>query len=302
MFEKFERIFKWGLTNFKRNSWLSIGTTGVMVLALFIFISLVSFNVLSETVIKEIEEKVDVTAYFKYEATEDQILKIQEDLKKLPEVKYVDYTSRAKALEDFKKKHINDSLIQEAILELNDNPLQASLNIKANGPANYASILNFLESNKFRSLIDKIDFYENETAIKKIESISRNLRLGGILVTVGLSLIAVLITFNTIRLTIYSQKQEIEIMRLVGASNWYIRGPYLVEGALYGIFASFIVLIIFYPTLYFISPKISSFLSSLNLFSYFTKFFVQTFILVVGSGIFLGVISSFIAIRRYLKV
>lgn len=302
MNENIKRIFNSGFTNFKRNSWLSFGTTGIMVLTLLIFISLVAFNVLSQNAIRALQDRVDVTVYFNFDANENQILEVKKELENLDSVKLVDYVSRERALEEFKERHKDDELIQQALVELEDNPLQASLNIKAKESDQYASIVKFLEGGQFKKLIDKINFYENETAIRRVEKISSGLKLGGIFATIILIIIAILVTFNTIRLTIYTQRKEIEIMRFVGASNWYISGPFLVEGALYGLYAGIIVLAIFYPTLFFLSPKVAYFTGSINLFSYFTDFFGQTFVLVVGSGIALGVISSLIAIRKYLKV
>lgn len=302
MVQNFKRIFETGWVNFKRNSWLSFGTTGIMALTLFLFVTLVAFNALSDSTISSLKEKVDVTAYFRPEAEQDQILAVQDDLTKLSEVKSIEYISKEEALNRFKEKHIADELIQQSLEELGDNPLRPALNIKAKDSAQYASIIQYLEGNRFRTLIDKINFYENENVINRIQDISSGLQKGGVLATLLLGAIAVLVSFNTIRLTIYTQKREIEIMRLVGASNWHIRGPFLVEGGLYGVFAGLLVLILIYPVLYFVSPKLSNFLPSINLFSYFGRYFGQTFLLVVGSGIVLGVFSSFIAIRRYLKI
>ncbi|MBI2003415.1 MAG: ABC transporter permease [Parcubacteria group bacterium] len=300
--ENIIRVINQGWVNFKRNSWLAFGTIGIMALALLIFSGLVAFNIVSQTTVAALEEKVDVTAYLKTDVSDDQARDIARNIEALSGVTYVNYVSRVQALENFKKRHESEELVQQALLELGDNPLQASLEIKAGESSQYAGLVGFIENSSFRELIDKIDFYENETVINRLQKISSGLRTGGILVTLILSVIAVLVTFNTIRLTIYSQKQEIEIMRLVGASNWHIRGPYVVEGAIYGIIAGFAVLIIFYPAVFLTSPKIQAFIPSVNLASYFSDFFSQMLILVLGLGIALGVVSSMIAVRRYLKI
>ena len=300
--ENLTRVIHQGWVNFRRNSWLAFGTVGIMVLALLILVGLVAFNVVSSTAVADLEEKVDVTAYLNLDVSENQASQILRELEARPEVQGIFYVSRERALEDFRLRHQDSDLVQQALDELGENPLQASIEIKAKETAQYASIVGFIENSGFRGLIDKIDFYENELVISRIQKISNGLRAGGIAVTLVLVLIAVLVTFNTIRLTIYSQKQEIEIMRLVGASNWHIRGPFLVEGAIYGLIAGFIALIVFYPVVIFASPKIQTFIPSVNLFSYFTGFFGQTVALVLGLGIVLGVVSSLIAVRRYLKV
>ncbi len=300
--ENLIKVIESGWTNFRRNSWLAFGTVGIMVMALLILSGLIVFNVVSQATVSSIEEKVDMTAYLKPETSDSDALEITRELEKLPEVSFVNYVSREQALEEFKKRHESEALIQQALSELGENPLQASLEIKALETSQYASLVSFIEKSSFNSFIDKVDFYENQTVINRIQKISSGLRVGGILVTAILSLIAILITFNTIRLTIYSQKQEIEIMRLVGASNWHIRGPFMVEGAIYGIIAGLAVLIIFYPAVYLTSPKVQTFIPSMNLANYFSNFFGQMLFLVMGSGMALGIASSLIAVRRYLKI
>ncbi|MEK7121871.1 MAG: permease-like cell division protein FtsX [Patescibacteria group bacterium] len=297
-----KRIFNVGWTNFKRNSYLSIGTTGVMVLVLFLFSGLMSLNYLASQIVSSLEEKVDVSVYFKNDASEEEIAKVKSDLESLSTVKNVEYVSKDQALDEFKERHAGDTLVQNSLAELDENPLQASLNVKASDSSQYASIVTFLEGNKFRSLVDKINFYENEQVIARVLAISGGLRNWGFLLTMALALIAVLVTFNTVRLTIYSQKQEIEIMRLVGGSNWHIKAPYLVEGGLYGVLAAGIVAVVFYPVAYFISPKIETLMPGVSLISYFVSNIFQFVPLIFFIGILLGATSSFVAIRRFLKI
>lgn len=302
MKESLKRIFNAGWTNFKRNSYLSLGTTGVMVLVLVLFSTLIGLNFLSFKTVSAIQEKVDVTAYFKTEATEEEIMNIKDDLNGLTEVRDIEYVSRETALDEFKANHAGDVLIQDSLAELDFNPLQASLNIKAIDPSQYASIVTYLEANKFRSLVDKINFYENEQVISRVERISDGLQSWGFVLTAAMALVAILVTFNTIRLTIYNQKQEIEIMRLVGGSNWHIKAPYLVEGGLYGVFAAVVTLIIFYPLVYIASPKVDIFIPNASLIGYFASNSLLYVSLIFSVGILLGIVSSFVAIRRFLKI
>lgn len=301
MKESLQRIWNAGWLNFKRNSYLSFGTTGVLVLVLLLFSALMAINFLSVKVVTSLQEKIDVTAYFKVEASEDEIMRVREDLTDHSQVKDIEYVSRDQALEEFRSLHAGDVLIQDSLAELDENPLQASLNIKATDPSEYASIVTFLEGNKFRTLIDKINFYENEQVIGRVQGISSGIQNWGVLLTMAMAMIAVLVTFNTIRLTIYNQKQEIEIMRLVGGSNWHIRAPYLVEGGLYGVFAAIITLAIFYPLVYLVSPKMEVLMPNANLIGYFGSNILLYVALVFSVGILLGVVSSLVAIRRFLK-
>lgn len=302
MRKAFKRIFRTGWLNFKRNSYLSFGTTGVMALVLLLFSGLMVLNYISGQIVSGLEDKVDVSVYFKNDASEDQVMAVKQDLESQSVVAQVTYIPKDQALADFKAKHAGDALIQQSLAELADNPLQSSLNIKAKDSTQYAGIVTFLEGNKFRPVVDKINFYENEAVINRVQSISRGVGNWGLVVTLILAFIAVLVTFNTIRLTIYNQKNEIEIMRLVGGSNWHIKAPYLIEGALYGIFASAIAIVVFYPTLWFISSKIGVLIPGIGLIGYFVSNVLQFVPLILFFGIVLGVLSSYIAIRRFLKV
>jgi len=281
---------------------MSLGATGTMALALLVLSGLIVLNFFTGQTVGFLDEKVDVSVYFQNDAKEDQILKIRSDLEEFKNVKSVSYISQNQALEDFKNRHKDNQLIQDSIAELENNPLQASLSIKAVDPSQYASIAQFLENNSLKEVIDKISFYENEAAINRIQGISKSLSRGGLGVTLLLALVAVLVTFNTIRLTIYNKKQEIEIMKLVGATNWHVRGPFLVEGGLYGLFASLATLAVFYPATHFISGKLLSFAPNINLFQHFMGNFGQMFVIIVGSGLALGIFGSMIAIRRHLKI
>ncbi len=279
-----------------------MGTTGIMVLVLFLFSGLMSLNYLASQIVSGLEAKVDVSVYFKNDASEEEITKVKSDLESLGTVKNVEYVSKDQALNEFKARHAGDTLVQDSLAELDENPLQASLNVKAGDSSQYASIVTFLEGNKFRSLVDKINFYENEQVIKRVQAIAGGLQNWGFLVTMALALVAVLVTFNTVRLTIYSQKQEIEIMRLVGGSNWHIKAPYLVEGGLYGALAAGIVSVVFYPVVSFVSPKVEALMPGVSLISYFVSNIFQFVPLIFFIGILLGVTSSFVAIRRFLKI
>lgn len=302
MKKSFQRVFQTGWINFKRNRYISVGTTGVMVLVLMLFSGLMAVSFLSSQVVANLQEKVDVSAYFKSDIAENDILSVKSELESLNNVKKVEYISASRALEEFKERHAGDAVIQDSLVELDFNPLQASLNIKADDPSQFASIVQFLEANKFRSVIDKINFYENEKVISRLQSISSGIQNWGFIITMVLAVIAVLVTFNTIRLTIYNQRQEIEIMKLVGGSSWHIKAPYLVEGGLYGAFAAAVTAVVFYPTVFFISPKVESLMPGVSLMSYFTANIFQFLFLVFSVGVLLGVVSSFVAIRRFLKV
>jgi len=301
MMESFKRIIKWGLKNFWRNGWLSTATVSIMVLTLLVITVLLMVNVVANAVLISLENKIDISVYFKLQIPEEQILEVKSQLEKLAEVESIDYTSQNDALVKFKETHKDNPVLLQSIDELENNPLEASLNIKAKKTSQYASINQFLESVHYKDIIDKVNYMQNKSVIEKLSKIVTDVKTAGLVLSLALALIVFLVTFNAIRLAIYSSREEITVMRLVGASNWFIRGPFIVEGIMYGLIATIITVLALYPIFYFLSPKISSFLPIGDIFSYFkANLFAFTFLLLVISVV-LGVFSSFIAVRKYLR-
>ena len=296
------RVIKTGVTNFWRNGWLTLSTIAVISLTLFTIGILLLVNIAANKAFAVLEEKVDISAYFKIETPENQILKIKSEIEELTEVESIEYVSREEALVRFKEEHRDNPLITQSLEELGSNPLQASLNIKASSPDDYPVIDSFLTSATFRDFIDKVNYKKNEKVITRIYGITDALKNGGLLLSLVLALITILVTFNVMRLSMYAHREEIEIMRLVGAANWYIRWPFIIEGALAGVFGSFLALVLLWPAVGFASPKIAGFLEGFSLLSYFSTHFFSLLGLEILIGVGLAVIGSMIAIRKYLKV
>ncbi len=295
------RVIKTGLQNFWRNAWLSLATISVIILTLLVITALVLLNVVTQSVVENLQNKVDISAYFYSQTPEGEILAMRQELIGLEDVKSVEYVSKVEALNRFKEKHKDNPILMQSLDELDDNPLQASLNIKAQMATQYQGIVNFLEQQKYKSFLDKVNYHENKEVIDKLSNLAGNIGKGGIAVSLLLSFMAIFVTFNTVRLTMYNWREEISIMRLVGAGNWYIKGPFLVEGMIYGLVAAFVTLIVVYPILYLVSPKVTSFLPEVDLLYFFEMNLWQIALLLVGIGAALGSVSSAIAIRRYLK-
>ncbi len=296
------RVIKYGLQSFWRNGWLSAATILVMVLALLTFEGLLLFSTITKAAVSSLQDKIDISVYFKTDAAEDDMRAVEREVKALPEVKNVVYISRDLALKNFRALHADDATIGRALDELGENPLAASLNIKANDPKDYKIIAAFAGNEKWKSLVEKVTYGENQGAITRLTKIVDTANIVGVAVNIIFAFIAIIIAFNTIRLAIYSNREEIGIMRLVGASNAYIRGPYIVEGILYGAIATLIAFIIVVPIVLSIAPYITIVIPSMNI----AKTFYGSFFTILGDtlllGIALGTISSSIAITRYLKV
>ncbi len=298
---------KSGFVNFWRNGYVSLASILVMVVTLFIVGSLMFTGAVLTSSLDQIRSKVDVNVYFVTTAQETDILSLKRSIESLPEVALVEYVSREQALENFRERHENDALTLQALDELGTNPSGAVLNIKAKDPSNYESIATFLDSSAAlsesgRPIIDKVNYYQNKAAIDKLNSILASAQSLGFALSLVFAVISVLIIFNTVSLAIYNSREEIGVMRLVGAGNHYIRGPFIVEGAMYGLISALIVLVLFYPLTYWLGPTTENFFSGLNLFKYYLDNFPQVFSVILGSGIVLGMISSFLAVRKHLKV
>jgi cell division transport system permease protein len=239
-------------------------------------------------------------------ATDSQIQTLQRSVSALPEVATTTYVSREAALAAFQERHKNDRLTMQALEELGTNPLGASLEIRAKETSQYEAIAKYLSSQQegnaeLTGAIDKINFYQNQTAIERLTSIIDTSRTIGIALAIFFGIASILISFNTIRLAIYTSRDEIGVMNLVGASHWYVRGPFMIAGVLYGVISGLLVLVVLYPLTAWAGPGSERFLGTFNVFDYYTSAFPLLFVTVMVSGIALGSLSSFLAIRRYLR-
>lgn len=295
-----KRVFRSGYLSFRRNGWLSTATVMVMVMVLFVMGSILVLGAFAGTVLEALESKIDISVYFVADAADQDIIAVQKEIESLADVESAAYVSRDEALERFRETHKANALITDALSELGENPLQASLNIKARNPSNYSGISEFL-LNKNYAAVDKINYFENQKVIDRLGMIVGTVRGTGLLLVLFLTFIAVLVAFNTIRLAIYTMREEIGIMRLVGATKWFVRGPFLVSGVLYGLSAGIATAIIFFPLTWLLAPKLSALVPQFDLFAYFLANFWQFLTVMIVAGIALGAISSFIAVRRYLE-
>jgi cell division transport system permease protein len=304
---KIKRVFRAGITNFWRNGFVSLSSLVVMFIALFIITSLIFLSAILNFSLQEIKNKVDINVYFTAKASEADIFSLKKSIETISEVALVTYTSSGEALVNFKERHKDDALTLEAIDELGENPLTASLSIKAKEPSQYETIAKFLGGEDANSpasnpIIEKVNYYQNRVVIDKLTKITDAVSTFGFWVAVLFLIISIIITFNTIRLAIFISKDEISVMRLVGASGRYVKGPFVVSGILYGIVSAFLVIIVFLGLTYWLGSLSKNFFVGLDLFDFYLKNFGEIFLIVFGSGIALGAVSSYLAVRKYLKI
>ncbi len=278
----------------RRNQWLTVTSLLVMTLTFFLTSVFVVAAVGSDKILKGLEARPQITAYFKDDASEQEILAVKERLEQTGLTSSIDYVSKEEALEIFM------GLSQEnpALLEgISSNVLPASLEVKAKNLADLPRLAEMLEQ---EPLLEDLQFYKD--VVEKFRRLTEMVRLFGFGLVGALSLISILIVLVTIGMTIATRGEEIEIMRLVGASDWQIRGPFLMQGALLGV-VSAVVSVVFLCLLFpLLLPRVSGALSGISLPALTPTFLLG---LLVGEVVFGGLVGSFgswIAVRKYLRV
>jgi cell division transport system permease protein len=302
-----KRVLVGGWKNFARGGAVSVATVIIMTVTLAIIGSLIFLSALLSFTLDSIKDKVDVSVYFVTTASESDILAVKDQLEKLPEVENVSYTSADDALTAFRARHATDQLTLQALDELGGNPLDASLEIRAKDPSEYDSIVSFLEaspalSTDGTSIVDRINYAQNKEVIDRLSLAIQATQEVGFAVVILFAIASILIAFATIRLAIYTARDEIAVMRLVGASNSYIRGPFVVAGVITGIIASTLVLLALWPATWYVGVETSEWFGGFNVASYYGSNFIFVFFIIMLSGIALGSAASVLAIRKYLKV
>jgi cell division transport system permease protein len=268
-------------------------------------------GVILNSALMELRDKADVNVYFTQNAPEDRILELKASLEALPEVSKVEYLSHEEALAVFRERHKNDQLTLQALDELGDNPFGAVLTVKAKEITQYEAISAFLQDQQAARegvggtpVIDKINFYDEQhrAALERLQYITDSAKVLGGWIIALLIATTLAISFNTLRLAIYSSRDEIQVMRLVGAGSFYIRAPFMVEGVLYGLVAGIVTLLVFYPLTWWLGGATGNFFGGVNIFTYYLSNFLYFFAIIIGTGVVLGAIASFLAVRRYLKI
>ncbi|MBI1866293.1 MAG: ABC transporter permease, partial [Candidatus Staskawiczbacteria bacterium] len=239
MLTNFKRIIKFAFTDFWRNKGISLAAVFVLVITIMLATGLFFFQGITKYLVSQVQDKIDITAYFKEDASEEDILKIRDEILKMsPDIKKIEYVSKEDALKVFTEKHKDNSVFSKALEEVGQNPFLPSLNITTTGSAlQYEQISNILQTEDYSAFIDKVDFSQKKDTIEKVFAITSNINAFGLILGVILVIVAILVVFNTIKLAVESSKNEISTMRIVGASNWFIRGPFITQGAIYGLIA-----------------------------------------------------------------
>lgn len=297
------RIIKFSLQDIFRNIWLTIVTVTILLLALFSINTLITVRLISDSTVAAVKEKIDISLYIKSDTSEDQIIALKNQLAEFPRIREVVYVSKDQAISSFREKYANNPAILAALKELGRNPLSPSLTIIPKDFNESSLVINELRVTD-SPIIESRDFTDNTLILQKINAITKRLSEVGFFIISIFILTSLLVVYNAIRVAIYTHRQEIEIMRLVGASNHFIYLPYLFSALMYSLVSVMIIIAIFYPFLSLLQPYLEAFFvdNSVPLLSYF----IDNFFLIFGGQflavLFINAIASLFAVRKYSRV
>ena len=310
MFLIIGRTFREALKNFWRNGWLSAASVSVLALSLFVLGILFVVSKAGEFAIKKTQDKVNVSVYLKSDVEKERAMEIKSEIEKNEKVSSVEYISREEALEIFKKNNANNPVIVQSLEEIGENPLLSSLVLIAKDPGLYDALAEDISNSSFKEDISRMNYSRVKESIEKLNGNMADLKKVWMLLSGIFVAISVLIVFNTIRITIYTHRQEIEVMRLVGASNTFIRLPFIFEGLIYGLIASVLsmgLLFAFVKTVTLrsalsVTPGSYSIIYSQNLLDLYFSNLAFLFLIQIFFAAVIGIFSSLVAMRKYLKI
>lgn len=300
------RVFVTGAHSFFRNAWLSVAATVVMTITLAcILVTLFASYTLNSTV-KTFTDKIDVSIFFKSDTSKEQIDKLSAELRNSQElqVRDVTYISKEAARSTFEKQYEDDVQTLQAAAQAPD-AFPASIRVKTVDTSKLQKVVEVTRQEKYKEIVDK-DSYKDDakrTAADRLGNIAKFLQNGGLVASVLFGSISILVILNTIRMTIFNRKDEIEIMQLIGASKWYIRGPFLIEASIYGAIAGILASVFFFVLVLGQAPKLGDYVEEISpAVNQFQEWIWILIPVTIGIGILIGGFSSYLAIRKHLKL
>lgn len=300
----FKRIIHLAWQSFSRNKGLSFQVIFIMAVAVFFVVSFFVARGIGLTLLTEIEKKVDISIYFKADTTEADILKARDQIALFSDkIKRIDYVSIDEALDVFKQEHQDDPLYLNALNEIEANPFSPSLKIYSEDSAYYAKISDYFRNEARKDMIEGISYEQpkNRQAMERLSVILKTVKVMGLAMAILLGLLVIVITSNIINLTLAVLQEEIATMKLVGASNWFVRGPFITQTIFYGLAAVVLVDLLTGAGIYFFNLKAGGWLLGFNLFDYFWRNLPLIFGSQLAFVLLLGVAATFLVMRKRLK-
>jgi len=297
------RIIKFSFQDIARNVWLTIVTITILLLALFSINMLATVRVISDNAVAAVKEKIDISLYLQPDTAEEEIIALKNQITSSDKVKNVVYVSRQDALSSFREKYKNNQAVLNALKELGRNPLSPSLTIIPNNFEESGLLIAELKALD-NHIIESRDFSDNTAILEKINNVTKRINEIGLFIISIFILTSLLVVYNAIRVAIYTHRQEIEIMRLVGASNFFIYMPFIFSAFIYALVSVLLIIAVFYPFLTLLQPYLEVFFMgyNVNLLSYF----VDNFALIFGAQflvvLLINMVASLFAVKKYAKI
>lgn len=296
------RAARAGARNFIRNGWLNTAATAVMTVTLTLILTAVILNLALNDTLKDVTQKIDIAIFFEENVSQQDIDTLDNELKSMPNVASTAYVSKSEALARYREQNRDNLELLEAVTDA-ENPLPRSLEVRVRDLDDISAIVAITETENYRDLIQDTNFEEDRRkTIERIGSFKAFLTRAGIFASSVFAVIAILIIFNTIRIAIFSRREELEIMRLIGATNGFIRGPFIFEAMLDGLIAAVITLILAYGLIFGAGPKLLAYVNFSATLAFFEQYWTLTALLTIMLGLLIGVLSSRLAMARYLKL
>lgn len=302
----FLRVIKFAFQGFFRNFWLSLVTITMMLMALFSTTLLIGIDYIKSATLEGVNKKVDILVSLQVTADREDVELLATDLETMSEVKKVTIITPDENRVLYEQSNLDEQA--KKVLEIfapDENPFSFSLAVQANDLSQYDAILAFIEQDKYKSIVDNSDFNDFDTFVSKIENLSKVINKYSWYVIAAFLLISIVVIFNTIRISIYSRKDEIQIMKLVGASNWFVKTPFVLESVLYALASVALLIIVIYPIINFIQPSLNAYFQDVNVINiadYFHSRFLYIFGLQFLILALINILSTSIAIRKYLHI
>lgn len=291
------------MQNFARNFWLGILTVSILVLLLLSINVLVILNFLTDEAAGQMKSKVDISIYLKTKVSNEEAQSLRSYLLTLPSVASITYTEPEQVLKSFKDKHVDDANILSSLGYLEDNPFGGLLVVQTVKVDDYKTVLSQINSPVYQKIIENKDFDDHAKLVDSINRVTGFVKQFIILISAFFAFIALVIIFNTIKIAIYTHREEIMIMKLVGASSWFVRAPFIVEAVFYSLLSAVIASILVFPMIGLIQPKVFEFFSNEagDIMKYYGSNFFGLFGFQLAMVAALSAISAALAIGRYLK-
>lgn len=300
------RIAIAGVKNFFRNSWLTVAATAVMVVALTIILMAVVLNVTARNAIGEMSKNLKVSIYIKDDAKTEVVAQLKRELTTNPYVAEVDYISKEQAQQQFSDSFQNDQKLLEGLALIGGNTLPASFEVSVSNLSKINEVGEIPKQEVFKDVVDDVTIGKTDVrkTIDRAAAAQRFITTASVIAAAIFAVVSMLIIFNTIRMAIFTRSEEIRIMKLIGATPGYIRGPFLVESSMYGVIAGVIATSVVLVAIFSLGSKVSTQAEFAATYTFFSdpKIIAAMYLGAILLGILVGVISSMLAMEKHLKL